>query len=180
MTDEPAALDAAEVLALRELLDRSAIQQCINVYFHALDSRDFSLLDQVFAPEIDVADGVPPMARDSYTEALRGVERFRVSHHGPRNSLITVDATRTRAHSDTYAMDHLIIDPGQPPSDQPGWPIHDDYPGPVLRSHGLRYVDDFERRPEGWRIVRRRGPIAFWRHHSAGVEVHPEVDDLRH
>jgi len=52
-------------------------------------------------------------------------------------------------------------------------------PGPYLRRHGLRYLDDLERRPEGWRIVKRRGPFILWRHHTFGVEVNPQADHLR-
>jgi hypothetical protein len=176
-TDGQPTRGASEPDELRTLLDRVAIRDCIDQYFHALDSRSFNLLDNVFAPLVDVADGQPPVALDQLKQRLAGVGQFRVSHHGVRNTSITLDGDRASAN--TYAVDMLLIDDPDHVDSGRSWPTHDTFVGPVIRSHGLRYVDDFQRLDSGWRITRRRGPIALWRYHLSGVQVHPDVDRLR-
>jgi hypothetical protein len=167
-----------EVKALRALLDRSAVETCVHQYFHALDSRAFDLLNEVFAPDVDVADGVPSIDRGGLIDLLRGVGQFPVSHHGVRNMRVELDGDR--AHANTFAMDFLLLEPAEKrraPTSR--WPVHDDVPDASIRLHGLRYVDDLARLPEGWRITKRRGPIALWRCEVAGARVHPQFEQLR-
>ncbi len=171
-----AGLSPDECAAMRALLDREAIRNCIELYFHSLDCRDFSLLDQVFAPAVDVAeDNV--VSLEILREQLAGVSRFRASHHGARNIHITLSGRR--AHANTFAMDTLLIYPPAEPAIAAGWPSHDPGPGPILRNHGLRYIDELEKQDQGWRIVKRRGPVCLWRYHVANVQVHPQLDEMR-
>jgi SnoaL-like domain len=170
--------DDKEVEILRLLLDRQAIRDCVETYFHALDSRRFDLLDEVFAPEVDLADGAPPTPIEDLKQMLRGVNQFLVSHHGIRNMRVVVEGDK--AHTNCFALDTLLVaEPWESEETSPAWPRHDRVPGPYLRSHGLRYIDDLERRPEGWRIVRRRGPIVLWREERSGIRVNPAADQLR-
>jgi SnoaL-like domain len=162
----------------RDLADRAAITETLNMYWHALDSRDFDLLDSVFAPEVQTSPSGPTITRAKIKEVVSGVRKYPVSHHGPRTIRITLDGDR--AHANSYAMDFLLLDP--PDREWPrhsSWPVHDDRPGPAVRFHGLRYVDDLERLPEGWRITRRVGPVALWRAEVCGVTVHPDHANLR-
>jgi SnoaL-like domain len=84
-----------------------------------------------------------------------------------------------KAHSSCFALDTLLVAERREEEEGTSWPRHDLVPGPFLRCHGLRYIDDLERRPEGWRIVRRRGPIVLWREERGGVRVNPAVEELR-
>lgn len=168
----------AERRALREMADRAAITETLNMYWHALDSRDFDLLDSVFAPEVYISPNGPAVSRARVKEIVRGVQKFPVSHHGPRTVRITLDGDH--AHANSFAMDFLLLHP--PVKDWPrrgSWPVHDDKAGPAVRFHGLRYVDDLARFDEGWRITRRVGPVVLWRAEVAGVTVHPNYADLR-
>jgi hypothetical protein len=174
----PDELTSTEVAAVRRLLDRSAIEQCVHQYFHALDSRSFEILDEVFAPRVDVADGAAPIERAKLVELLRGVSQFPVSHHGVRNMRIELDGDQ--AHANTFAMDFLLLEPeAKRTATSPRWPVHDDTPDAAVRVHGLRYVDDLTRLPQGWRITRRRGPVALWRCEMAGARLHPHYEQLR-
>jgi SnoaL-like domain len=163
-TTDAGGLTAAEIGRLRQHLDEADIRACIDGYFHALDSRNLELLSQVFAPDAWVSFGVVSgEARvveglDRITELMRGVDAFRTSHHGIRNMSIRLDGDR--AHTNTFAVDALLVSGMES----------------VVRFHGLRYVDDLERRPEGWRIVRRH-KYELWRHHAAGVLTVPELPD---
>jgi len=176
MTD--CGFDDKEVETLRLLIDRQAIRDCVETYFHALDSRRFDLLDEVFAPEVDLADRAPPTPIEELKQLLRGVNQFLVSHHGIRNMRVTVE--EDKAHSSCFALDTLLVaETHEKEETSPAWPRHDRVPGPYLRSHGLRYIDDLERRPEGWRIVRRRGPVVLWREERSGITVNPAAEQLR-
>jgi hypothetical protein len=155
-------LTPPEIAKLRRHLDEADIRACVEGYFHALDSRDFDLLRHVFAPDAWVSFGVVSgearvaQGLGDITNLMRGVNAFRTSHHGIRTMAITIDGDA--AHSNTFAVDALLI-PGMEP---------------VLRFHGLRYVDDLQRRAEGWRIVRRY-KYELWRHHATGVLTIPEL-----
>jgi SnoaL-like domain len=171
-------ISEVDIQALRELIDRAAIMETLNMYWHALDSRDFDLLDSVFAPEVQTSPSGPFITRAKVKEVVSGVEKYPVSHHGPRTVRITLDGDR--AHANSFAMDFLLLDPpGREWPRHGSWPIHDDRPGPAVRFHGLRYVDDLERLPEGWRITRRVGPVALWRAEVGAVTVHPDHANLR-
>src|SRR4051794_17501819 len=105
MTDLEQPLTNSERRRLRELLDKAAITETLHLYWHALDSRSFDLLDDVFAPEVELHPGRPPIPRDDVKRLLAGVSQFPVSHHGPRTIRITVEGDRARANS--FAMDFL-------------------------------------------------------------------------
>ena len=169
-------LTAAEQAALRELLDRNAITNTLNTYWQALDSRSFDLFDDVFAPEIEIDGKLLSLA--ALKRLLARVAQYPTSHHNPTTIRIEIDGDRARCNS--FVMDFLTLDPpGRPPAAPDVWPLHDDRAGAALRFHGLRYVDELERRPEGWRVTRRRGPIALWRAELAGISFHPDYEHLR-
>lgn len=145
------ALSPSEIAKLRDMLDRAEIAQVVNDYFHAMDSRNLGLLKKVF-----VADSVYevtmigfPMARlegyEAVTTAIANVTMFRTSHHGVRNMAITIDGDR--ADVNIFAMDAL--------HDQRAFEGDVTAANRVIQ-HGLRYIDRFERREEGWRIVDRQ------------------------
>jgi ketosteroid isomerase-like protein len=153
---EAAPLTPQEITRLREMMDHDAIRQVVNDYFHAMDSRNLGLLEKVFTPdatyEVDLVDH-PTIRLEGYEQvagAIANVTMFRTSHHGVRN--MSIDIQGDAAHVNLFAMDAL----------------HDDrrfegdtVAGGRVIQHGLRYVDEFERRPEGWRI-RHRHLYCLW------------------
>ncbi|MGE0386664.1 MAG: nuclear transport factor 2 family protein [Gammaproteobacteria bacterium] len=149
--------------ALRELLDRVAIDELINRYYHGLDTRDYALFETVFAPDAvftaHTVDGTshPQHGREAIIRALHGVEPFTVSHHGVRNRMVTLDGDRARGN--IYAMDALAYDPGS---------------GMRVRFHGLRYIDEYARTDAGWRIT-RRDLYELWEYEAPDVTMFPEL-----
>lgn len=144
-------LSVEEIRKLRQLMDRAEISQVINDYFNALDSRNLKLLEKVFTEDVSYTVemiGVPPLQLEGFhavVTELAEVAAFRTSHHGVRNMSIAIEGDR--AHVDVMAIDAL----------------HDVRSfagdlGPANRiiQHGLRYVDYFERRWNGWRIRNRK------------------------
>ena len=151
-----------EVKALRDHLDRQAIDDVINGYYHALDTRDFSLLKNVFAEDAmfvaHTVDGssYPFHGFDAVLTGLRGVEAFNISHHGVRNRSIAIDGDN--AQGNIYALDALLFDRDGKP---------------CLRFHGLRYVDTYARTAAGWRIASRH-LYELWEYEVDDLKVLPE------
>lgn len=143
-------LTDADVVRLHDLLDRNEIAQVVNDYFHAMDARDFNLLETVFTRDVRYTVsmiGAPPVTIEGYDNvlaAIRNVSMFRTSHHGVRNLSIKIDGDQ--ADVNIFAMDALhdqrVLE-------------NDITPANRLIQHGLRYIDRFERRAEGWRISSR-------------------------
>jgi hypothetical protein len=135
--------------------DRWGILDTVTRYFTAIDRRDFELLREVFAADIDavfegtqVAGGIDRLiAFVTGTSDIRlpvDVVDLQLSMHFLGNHIATV--TGDIAHSETYALAHLVDRPqGQP----------------RMRTRGLRYVDELVRTDVGWRI-RRREHLCDW------------------
>lgn len=144
-------LSSQEVAAVRRMLDHSAILGVINEYYHALDTRNISLMRNVFAADaeftVTMVDGTVHTIKgiDAILAASSAVGVFRSSHHGPRNVHLEIDVDR--ACGNIYAMDALI-DERRFEGNMAA--------GPRLIQHGLRYVDEYQKGPEGWRIRSRR------------------------
>ncbi|MET0580049.1 MAG: nuclear transport factor 2 family protein, partial [Ilumatobacteraceae bacterium] len=115
-------------------------------YFACIDRQDRAGLAHVFTPdvEIDYFDGA------MHVEGLGALvdgppPAFRSSMHALAHASITIDGDR--AHADTYAVAHLLLD--------------GDGPAGTLTTRGLRYVDELTRTTDGWLISHRRH-IPLW------------------
>lgn len=156
-------LSVEEIQALREQLDRGAIDELINRYYHGLDTRDYALFDRVFAPDASftahTVDGAshPQHGREAIVAALHGVEPYRTSHHGVRNRMVVLNGDH--ATGNIYAVDALAYDPGE---------------GLCVRFHGLRYVDEYARYDVGW-LITRRDLYELWEYEAPNVSVFEDL-----
>ncbi|MBV9661249.1 MAG: nuclear transport factor 2 family protein [Acidimicrobiales bacterium] len=136
---------------LRDLADEAAIRHLIERYFFGLDRRDGKALASIYTPDgVERGDGTV-VDVDSHVAALLRVGKFAYSHHIIGSVGIEIDGDR--GTGDTYALAFLAVDE------------KDDEGGRgrmVVR--GLRYLDDYVRTAEGWRISRRDGPIPLWQY----------------
>jgi uncharacterized protein (TIGR02246 family) len=141
---------------LRQLIDRQEITDLIVQYAAGVDTQDYERLIACFAPDgqmvsaLGVKDGIDAIRAAMAPEALAKERpansglRFDQSTHQMSNMIITLDGDT--AHGESAAVVFMI--------------------GPldgqrVMAVRGVRYIDEFVRRPEGWRI-RRREHIADW------------------
>ena len=160
-------LSVAELARLREMIDRADIDEVHNAYFHAMDSRNFDLLERVFAPDVLFTaslighDRVTARGFAEVAAAIRNVAMYRTSHHGTRNRAIVLDGDEASAV--VIAMDALL-DTAPRPADAVA--------GARLIQHGLRYTDKLVRTPAGWRI-RERHLVCLWQQ----VTVNPPYMD---
>ena len=131
--------------AVKELMDRQAILDCLNRYARGLDRRDPDVLRSAFHPDATDHHGghidYHPAADSLIADwEIRDADRA-FSQHLLLNTSIDLDGDT--AHTETYFQ--LIV--GLSPDVRP------DSPG--LSVSGGRYVDRFERREGEWRIARR-------------------------
>lgn len=145
---------AAADPALRALIDEREIMRGLARFARVLDSKDWNALGDVFAQDVAFDYGTGEERKG--LAALRdNMTRF-LDNCGPTQHLIgsvTVDLAGDRAVSRSYA---------QARHQRAG-----DAAGAVFDSNG-EYVDCWERRPEGWRIVRRD---ANWQTHAGDPAI---------
>lgn len=134
---------------LQALLDEREIVQGLSRFARIIDGKSWDKLEQVFAPDVsfDYGSGEDQHGMDALCAQMR---RF-LDHCGPTQHLIgsiIVEVDGDKATSRAYV--------------QARHQRKDDPAGPVFDSNG-EYVDQWERRAEGWRIVRRD---ALWATHT--------------
>jgi SnoaL-like domain len=120
--------------------DLAAIGQVIYRYSHAMDTKNWALMDSVFLPDAQIVLGDMVFAdRARGVAAIRAfIECCSLTHH--MNSNITATITADRAHVRNYfRASHKGVGPQ---AEQ------------VLEAMGT-YDDEFVRTSEGWRIARR-------------------------
>jgi hypothetical protein len=148
-------MDAMDA-TVQALADEAAIRGLVNRYFFGLDRRDGAALASIYTPEgVERGDG-EVVDVEAHVRALLRVGRFAFSHHIVGSVGIEVDGDR--ATGDTYALAFLAVDAKD-----------DDVGDGRIVVRGLRYLDDFVRTPDGWRISRRDGPIPLWQYELASM-----------
>ena len=130
-------LSEHEVGALRELLDRRAIEECIHRYARGVDRADEELVRSAYHPDAVEDHG-------AFVGDVEGLVGFLAAAHGPFPayqryvSNTTVDLDGDEAHAESYYSCVLRRDDR----------------GRLLVNGG-RYVDRLERRNGEWRVARR-------------------------
>jgi hypothetical protein len=130
-------------LSLQEISDRLEIQDLLVAYSHAIDTRDWDVLDEVFTSdavidytEMGGARGDVATIKEFLRSALDGFASFQ---HMVATSQVTLDGDR--AHGRTICHNPMVFDVGEG------------------RTHvmfcGLWYRDTFVRTADGWRIQGR-------------------------
>jgi len=133
------ALDPHEVAALRALLDRQAIVDCVNRYARGVDRDDAELIGSAYHPDavedhgafIGGVDDLVPFLAMAH-RPFDGYQRF------VTNFSIDVAESGDEAHAESY---YLCI-------------LRRDEKGKLL-ANGGRYVDRLAKRDGEWRIARR-------------------------
>ena len=130
-------------LSLQEISDRIEIHDLLVRYSHAIDTRDFDLLDRVFTPDAFIdyssmggAKGSLPEIKEFLRKAMAQFSGFQ---HMIANSMI--DLQGDRASGRTICHNPMVMT-------KPDGSTHVFY-------CGLWYLDELVRTPEGWRIRER-------------------------
>ena len=131
-------------MTLQELSDRMEIQDLLVRYSHAIDTRQWHLLDQVFTPDAHIDYTAMGGDKGNLSEIKAFLDKsfkmFSASQHMITNSAVELDGDeatgRTMCHN---PMVFRAEDGGD---------------GQVFYC-GLWYLDRLVRTPEGWRIRER-------------------------
>lgn len=127
---------------LQELSDRLEINDLLVRYSHAIDTKNFDLLDQVFTPDADLDYTAAGGPRGKFPEIkqwlIKALSPFPAYQHMVSNSMVTIDGDtgtgRTMCHNPmVYERDGKK----------------------EVFYCGLWYLDRYVRTPEGWRIRER-------------------------
>lgn len=140
--------------SLQALCDERDILRGLALFARILDGKQWSRLGEVFAEDLDFDYGAE--GEQHGIDALRGMMRGFLDRCGGTQHLIgsiLVDVDQDTAISRSYvqARHQRIDDPA----------------GAVFDSNG-EYVDRWERRADGWRIVRRD---ALWATHTGDAAI---------
>jgi len=138
-----------------EVADRLAIDDLMDAYAHALDTKDWDTLRTLFVPDAVVDYTEEGGVRGSIDEAIAWFEKtlafFTASQHFVTNRRVTVDGDTATAHA-------YIFSPLGAPNGEGGL---------SLVFAGGAYEDDLRRTPDGWRFAART-IRASWSH--AGLQ----------
>ena len=118
----------------------TAISMCIGRYAKALDDRDFGTVAACFTPDAQVTYSGTTLepGREAIVAYLQGLRSLIASTHIMSQPVIDLDGDR--AHVETSGLAFLVV-----PTDGE----------PVVRTRGLRYVDEFVFQDGRWMIAQR-------------------------
>ena len=146
---------ADDPASLRAFVEKAAVREVLENYFHGLDAREEDRLAACFTD-----DAVATHHSGSDTEfTLTGgaaiaryfcglLRTFTATNHTFSNSVIRV--TGDTATGDTFAIAHVISDNR-------------------VRVRGIKYLDELARVSQQWRICKRTH-IQLWQYEAAAVK----------
>jgi 3-phenylpropionate/cinnamic acid dioxygenase small subunit len=133
---------------LNILLDKFEIQELLTAYAHAIDSRDFGLLDDLFTADADIdytASGGIKGQLETIKPFLQGaLPMFKATQHFVTNPLIKLSGDVATSRSLLFNTMTMKQDSGN-----------------RTLLIGAWYNDELIRTEEGWRIAKRWQDLAF-------------------
>ena len=124
--------------AVRELVDRQAIHDCLMRYSRGVDRLDRELLLSVYHADGIDDHGMFVGGREEFADWV--IDMHSTTHHSQQHCLLnhTVDIDGTTAHAETYYMF-----------------VGMNKSGPPCSISGGRYIDRFENRDGIWAVAHR-------------------------
>lgn len=136
-------------MTIREISDRTRIQDLLTRYTVAIDTKDWKLLDSCFTPDAHVDYSASGGAKGPYPEVRKWLEKalasFPMTQHFISNISVTIEGDEARSR--TY-----LINPMGLPKEGGGLNIF---------TVGAYYNDRLVYTDEGWRIAERIEELAF-------------------
>lgn len=142
---------------LRDLTDRVEIRRVVDSYARCADRVDNEGAAALFTPDgilrIFERGTLEPVreriGRDEISAAFKGLDRYEVTLHVVGTHLVEIDGDT--ATGETYCIAHHVraVESGGGPDGRADHVMH------------IRYLDEFSRFPEGWRIARRELQVEF-------------------
>jgi hypothetical protein len=154
-------------LTTQDLLDRAAIDDAINAYSHALDQREWTILDEAFTPDAEIV----LLDRDNVLDPRSLVTQLSGNDATRLGGQHLVGKTRVRIDGDTaHAVTEALWTTLQTTDDPEKFLL--------IRGTGI-YVDDLVRVEDGWRIARRELALKSITRDRVGVEA-ADLENIRY
>jgi hypothetical protein len=149
------------MLSLQEMSDRLEIDMLLDRYAAAVDRKQLDLLDTIFVPDVVFDFSMWPGG--SGVKSLADLRAF-CSQLGPGSQHINANK-EIELGGDTARGRILCLNPHVITEEtQPG--------GANLGFHGIWYIDEYVRTPDGWRISYRSEERSFSAFVTASI-MHP-------
>ena len=149
-------------MSIEEISDRLEIQDLLTAYSHAIDTRDWDALDEVFTPDARVdysamggSDGDLATTKQFLADAMVMFAGFQ---HMISNTVLEIDGDT--AKSRTICHNPMVIDKGNGETH--------------VFFCGLWYRDVLVRTPDGWRIHDRHEEKSFFHNLPSNFAVPTE------
>ena len=141
---------------LQELSDRLEIRSVVEDYARFADRIDNEGLAQLFAPDgvLRIFERGNPepvrqrLGRSEISEAIKGLSRYDVTMHSVSNHYVVLNGDVAMGETYCRATHIRPVDGGAPEA-------RENY---VMN---IRYLDEYIRLPEGWRISKRELQVEF-------------------
>jgi len=134
---------------LEAILDKFEIQELLTAYAHAIDTRDFEALDNLFTADAEIdysaTGGIMGGLGEIKPFLQAMLPMFKASQHFVTNPLIKLSGEAATSRS-------LLFNPMTMERDG----------GLHTMFIGAWYVDDLVRTDKGWRIAKRRQELAYF------------------
>lgn len=138
------------------LLDRIELRELVEEYARCADRIDNEGLAALFTPEgvLRIFErGTPEpvrqrIGRSEISEAIKGLSRYEVTMHSIANHYVELDGDSARGETYCRAT-HIRPVEGGDAGDRENYVMN------------IRYLDDYTRLTEGWRIAKRELQVEF-------------------
>ena len=131
------------MLTPQEISDQIEIEQVLNRYFRAIDTKNWALLDSVFTPDAAVHYSTPGELKTTYEKMVpifkMFTESFFFTQHAASQIVIHVDGDTAESSNSLRAVHVQETHEGE----QNAWVVYG------------TYRDQLVRTPDGWRIAER-------------------------
>jgi hypothetical protein len=159
------AAEAGHVPDMAELADRIAISEILALHCRGVDRADEAALKSCYWPDATTAYGEAAVPAHAFCSQLASaITAYAQTHHMVTNSLFVINGHRAQVETSLLAFHYRESADG------------DDSEMTYLG----RYLDDFEKRGDVWKIMHRE-PVMSWSQNSTATHdaAHPALSALR-
>jgi hypothetical protein len=146
-----------------QVADRIAIDDLLDAYAHAIDTRDWDLFRSLFVPGAVLDYGSEGGPRCEVDEAVKWLDRslapFSMLQHIVANRRVEIDGDRARVRA--YVFSPLGVPNGEM--------------GLTFILSGGTYDDQLRKTPDGWRFEQRLVKSAWFHSGLTGLAAPPNV-----
>lgn len=159
------AIEAGRVPSIEELADRAAINEILALHCRGVDRADEAALKACYWTDATTAYGKTSVPAHPFcTQLVGAIKAYAQTHHMVTNSLFAFDGNNAKVETTLAAFHYMASADG----------------GDSEMTYLGRYIDQFEKRDNVWKI-KHREPVMSWSQNNAATHNagHPALSALR-